>query len=82
MSIETKNTVVVLNVLGTLAGILSTLFLIALIYLDSDLGDNYYLVSLLISIIVTILTLGFAKIIELLNVIQERLENSNLAFGS
>lgn len=78
MSVEIKHTIVALNVLGILAGIMSITFLMALLFIDGALGDDYYIGSLLISIIVTIFSLGFSKIIDLLNVIQERLENSNL----
>ena len=78
MSTEMKRTIVVMNASGILAGVLSILFLIALFYLDDGLEDIYYLGSFFTSLVITILSFGFARVIDLLNVIHERLENNNL----
>ena len=74
MNTNMKRTIIILNALGILAGIFSVLFLVAFFYIGNELEGGYYLGSFFTSLVVIILSFGFAKIIELLYEIQERLD--------
>jgi len=74
MKATMKHTIVILNVLGMVAGILAVLSLAAFFYIGNELEGSYYLGAFFTSLVLIILSFGFAKIIELLYKVQERLD--------
>ena len=73
------HTIVILNVLGIVTGILAVLSLAAFFYIGNELEGGYYLGTFFTSSVVIILSFGFAKIIELLYEVQERLDTLTLS---
>ena len=79
MKATMKHTIVILNVLGVVAGILAVLSLAAFFYIGNELEGGYYLGTFFTFSVVIILSFGFAKIIELLYEVQERLDTLTLS---
>jgi heme/copper-type cytochrome/quinol oxidase subunit 4 len=69
-----KHTIVILNALGVVAVILAVLSLVTFFYIGNELEGGYYLGTYFTSLVVIILSFGFAKIIELLYEVRERLD--------
>ncbi len=74
MKAAMKHTIFTLNAFGMVAGILAVLSLTAFFYIGNELEGVYYLGTFFTSLVVIILSFGFAKIIELLYEVQERLD--------
>ena len=74
-----KHTIIILNVLGIVAGILAVLSIAAFFYIGNELEGSYYLGTFFTSLVVIILSFRFAKIIELLYEVQERLDTLTLS---
>ena len=74
MKATMKHTIIILNVLGIVTGILAALSLAAFFYIGNELEGGYYLGTFFTSLVIIILSFGFAKIIELLYEVQEGLD--------
>lgn len=74
MDKSTKHTILSLNILGIFCALLSLSFLFVFFYIGDKGDSTYYLGSFFTSLIVTILSFGFAKIISLLTQIRDKVQ--------
>ena len=79
MKATMKHTIVTLNILGVITGIPAVLSLVAFFYIGNELDGGYYLGTFFTSLVVIILSFGFAKVIELLYEIRSRLDTLTLS---
>ena len=75
MDRSTQHTIMSLNILGLLCAILSIIFLFVFFYIGDEGDTTYYLGSFFTSLIVTILSFGFARIIGILSQIRDKIKD-------